>query len=190
MQKPPPRRQSIRRSVFFSLSARGAAALFTYRGHVRLARGRDRRRVFDTVRAHWASSLGLEPDDGAYLVQLATGSSSFRELGEALAICGQSTDHVTSTITRLLTIGIVKQHATRKEDGCYPTIEAATHELETALVDYSEQRPRPTEPPAHEEKLMSPTLRAAFFRVVAARSLLADLSTRLASTSGSPQRRT
>jgi hypothetical protein len=65
--------------------------------------------AFEGARSEWARSHGLEPDDGAYLVELSARALTLKQLGEALAVCSQSREMVLLTIRRLVARGFVRQ---------------------------------------------------------------------------------
>jgi hypothetical protein len=71
-------------------------------------RGWKRRPDFESGREQWARAHGLEPRDGAYLVELASGAHTLRELGEGMAIFSQSHQMVVQTLTRLVSLGVVE----------------------------------------------------------------------------------
>ncbi len=85
-------------------------------------------------RSVWASCHGLEPDDGAYLSELSVGALTIRQLGEALAVCGQSREMITSTVNRLASKGFLDALA-RGEPSSELTVESARLELATACVE-------------------------------------------------------
>jgi hypothetical protein len=59
-------------------------------------------------RAAWARVHGLEPDDGAYLVELSFRPLTINQLGEALAIYSQTREMVSETVDRLVVGGFLR----------------------------------------------------------------------------------
>jgi len=76
-----------------------------YRGEIARASGRC---LFEAARAGWATAHGLEPDDGAYLVELVERPLTLSQLSEALAICSQTREMVVLTMERLVSRGYVE----------------------------------------------------------------------------------
>ena len=71
------------------------------------ARAKPGRRAFDAARGAWATSLGLQPDDGVYLGQLRAGSASLRELVAALLDCGMKRADALAALGRLVDAGLI-----------------------------------------------------------------------------------
>jgi hypothetical protein len=80
-----------------------------YRSHIAAVRGARAGTAFERARCAWASSHGLEPDDGAYLVELSTRPLTLKQIGEGLAVCSQSREMVLRTIGRLVSRGFVRE---------------------------------------------------------------------------------
>jgi len=99
------------RTVRFRLSTRGRSIEAAYRSRVDVTRGPTRRTEFESARSEWASSHGLEPDDGVYLAELRGGALTLKQLGEELAVCGQKRDMISAVLLRLVSRGLVERVA-------------------------------------------------------------------------------
>jgi hypothetical protein len=70
------------------------------------------RRLFTVARveasASWAHTHGLEPADGPYLVELSARPLTLKQLGEALAIHGQSRQMIGEAVERLILTGFLR----------------------------------------------------------------------------------
>jgi hypothetical protein len=91
----------------FRLSTRGHSTEAAYRHTVTSMPGRIRPRLNVPASAQWAAEHGLDPDDGPYLVELASRPLTIAQLGEALAIHSQSREMVALAVDRLLCRGFV-----------------------------------------------------------------------------------
>jgi hypothetical protein len=91
----------------FRLSARGHTTEAAYRDSVTRMPGRIRPRLDVPASARWANEHGLDPDDGPYLVELASRPLTLGQLGEALAIHSQSQEMIALAVDRLLCRGLV-----------------------------------------------------------------------------------
>lgn len=100
---------TLGRVARFRLSTRGRSMEAAYRSQVDVTRGPTRRTAFESARSEWASSHGLEPDDGVYLVELREGSLTLNELGEQLAVCGQKREMISTVLLRLVSHGLVER---------------------------------------------------------------------------------
>lgn len=94
------------RSQRFSLSNLGRSAAAAYRQHIVGAGGRGHG-AFAEASTSWATRFALLPDDGIYLSEIAERPLTVSQLGEALAICSQSTSDVKRCLERLLGAGLV-----------------------------------------------------------------------------------
>ena len=103
----PPPRARFRVRQRFCLAPEGRTAEAAYRSQVAAARGVGGRKAFEAARREWADERGLQPDDGAYLVELRIGPTSLSEIAESLAVCGQSQRDAMSAIGRLVDAGLV-----------------------------------------------------------------------------------
>ena len=159
----------------FQLSPRGDAAGAAYRAAVRAGQPAGGRTSFETARTRWAACHGLAADDGAYFSELATGSATLRELGEALAVCGQSREAVREVVGRLLQTGFLDQVTKRSSQEQAPALEKATTELTTACVELEMQKDLQSASASGDRSHMGSPLHRAFFRVVAARRFLDSL---------------
>ena len=105
---PPPR---FRSRAPFSLTSAGRAAEASYRSQIVTSRVRAGRASFDEARAAWATPLGLQPDDGAYLGELRGGALNLGKITAALAVCGKKRIDTIAALERLLDAGLVLQPA-------------------------------------------------------------------------------
>lgn len=129
-----PRRKSTKGRL--ALSSRGQSAAADYRSAVARARGRgpSPRAEFEAARSEWAHAHGLEPDDGAYLGELRARALSLNELGEGLAICGQTREMISVTTARLREGGLLVPNGDAFH--ARPTREAAQGELTRAQHEF------------------------------------------------------
>jgi hypothetical protein len=88
------------------LSTRGRSVAAAYRESIGDAGG-GRHGAFADASTSWATRFELMPDDGIYLSEIANGSLTVSQLGEALAICSQSQADVKRCLERLLGAGLV-----------------------------------------------------------------------------------
>ncbi len=105
---PPPRFHS---RAPFSLTPAGRSAEASYRAQIVSSRAHSGRASFDAARTAWAASLGLDPDDGAYLGELRGGPLKLGKIAEALAVCGKKRVDAVAALERLLDAGLVLQPA-------------------------------------------------------------------------------
>jgi hypothetical protein len=89
------------------LSERGQSIEAAFRRAVSPTRGRILRRDDIAATLLWAGEHGLEARDGPYLVELASRPLTVEQLGEALAIHGQTREMIGVTVQRLVSKGLV-----------------------------------------------------------------------------------
>jgi hypothetical protein len=128
--------------------------------------------AFEEAVASWAGNRGLEPRDGAYFVEFAGGATSLRELGEGLAICGESRETVISTVTRLSDRGMITAVPRGKQRAHVPTVTTAEMEVMTAELKLEECEGSDDDAPT-ECRIVAEPLRQALSRLVDARRYLA-----------------
>ena len=122
-------------------------------------------------RSEWAYSHGLEPFDGTYLQELCARPLTLRQLGEALAIFGQTTEMVEVAVGRLQLLGFVQPvgEDLRKHLPLHEAIRveltAALRDLEVVLAGFENNEPL-------DGRTASAALRVAMSRVMAARRFL------------------
>ena len=90
------------------LSARGSEAETIYRSQVSSPSGPTLHHSLVAERTSWASLHGLEPDDGAYLLELSFRPLTMGQLGEALAVYSQTREMVSATVQRLVVHGLIE----------------------------------------------------------------------------------
>ena len=95
------------RSTRFSLTPAGRSAEASYRSGIVASRAQPGRASFDAARSAWATSLGLEPDDGAYLGELRLCAVKLSKVVAALMVCGKRQVDATAAMGRLLDAGLV-----------------------------------------------------------------------------------
>ena len=91
----------------FSLAPAGRIAEASYRSHIVTSRARPGRRSFDAARSAWATSLGLEPDDGVYLGELLPGAVNLSKIVAALTVCGKKRTDAMAALARLMDAGLI-----------------------------------------------------------------------------------
>lgn len=96
-----------RRGHRFTLSDRGRDAEREYRETIVSARDQPGRVAFDSARAAWAKTHGLNADDGLYLVELADGVATLAQLVAALESCGKSKVDALASLDRLADAGLI-----------------------------------------------------------------------------------
>lgn len=158
------------------LSSRGHSTEAAYRSHVAAAHGPSRRKAFECARSEWALCHGLEPDDGAYLGELRVIALTVRELGEALAICGQSQEMVSTTVGRLLSRGFLEKVAVGEPRQAGPSFERIRKELAIAEVELDSISREFEADHTVDRRMIGTSLRQAVSRVVVARRFLESLS--------------
>lgn len=102
-----PPRQRWPRSQRFSLSETGRAAEAAYRATIVAARAQEGRASYDAARTAWATAHGIEPDDGLYLGELASGPKTLQQLAEALETCGKTRDDARPALGRIFDAGLI-----------------------------------------------------------------------------------
>ena len=95
------------RSQRFTLSAYGRTVTAAYRSGIAAMGNHSERGGFEKACASWAEMFELRPEDGMYLMEVATKSVTLSELGEALAVCSQSRADVERCVQRLCAAGLV-----------------------------------------------------------------------------------
>lgn len=164
------------RSARFRLSSRGHSTEAAYRSHVASAHGPTRRKAFECARSEWALCHGLEPDDGAYLGELRIVALTVKELGEALAICGQTREMVSTTVGRLLSRGFLEQLASNEPRLAGPSFERVRQELAAAESELAVVSREFEVNHTVDRRMIGASLRQAVSRVVVARRFLESLS--------------
>lgn len=164
------------RSARVRLSSRGHSTEAAYRSHVAAANGPSRRKAFERARTEWALCHGLEPDDGAYLGELRVVALTVRELGEALAICGQTGEMVSTTVGRLLLRGFLEKVAVGEARESGPSFERIRKELAIAETELDSISREFEADHNIDRRMISTSLRQAVSRVVVARRFLESLS--------------
>jgi hypothetical protein len=104
--EPTPKRRWSR-SQRFSLSPTGADAEADYRSTIVASRAQEGRASFEAARTLWAATLGLQPDDGAYLAELRKGPITLGDLVDALDTSGKTRQDAQSALGRLVDGGLV-----------------------------------------------------------------------------------
>lgn len=95
------------RSRRFALTPKGTETVSDYRDMIVLLRKVSGRNEFDRITREWATSLGLQPLDGALLSELSNGCSSMEKLLEAFQHCGHSLEHIRAAMRRTVSAGLV-----------------------------------------------------------------------------------
>lgn len=119
---------------------------------------------------------GLEPDDGPYLSELRIAALTVRELGEALAICGQTREMVSTTVARLLSQGFLQRVTKDEPRRAGPSFKNAQQELMTAETELDAINRTFNTNHISDQRIVSKSLRQAISRVVVARRFLETLS--------------
>lgn len=93
----------------FRLSAAGHEARLARQRSLTLSRASDEGRpALDRTELEWATPLGVLPQDGICLEELAGGARSVAQLAESLADCGATKPEVQATIDRLFKAGLLE----------------------------------------------------------------------------------
>jgi len=164
------------RSARVRLSSRGHTTEAAYRSHVASASGSTRRKAFERARSEWALCHGLEPDDGAYLGELRVAALTVKELGEALAVCGQTGEMVSSTVGRLLSRGFIERISADAPRRGGPSFERVREELATAEIELEAVSRRFEADHIVDRRMIGASLRQAVSRAMVARRFLENLS--------------
>lgn len=160
----------------FCLSVRGFSTNFAYQTCVATVSERPLRSAVQAACVDWADAHGLEPQDGAYLRELEDRPLTLNQLGEALAVSGQTREMIVSTVTRLVGMGFVEEAARHLRDATDPLPRRAADELSVALVELERVRDQFERNAAANQRLVVGSLRRAIRRVVSARNYLEALS--------------
>lgn len=168
--------RTLRNSARVRLSPRGHSTEAAYRSHVAGASGPSRREAFESARAQWALRHGLEPDDGAYLGELRIIALTIKELGEALAICGQTREMVSDTVRRLLARGFLERLEAGESRRTSPSLDRARRELSTAEQELAVVSRELEADHIVDRRMITDQLRQAMSRVVDARRFLESIS--------------
>jgi hypothetical protein len=168
--------RQLRPSARFCLTPRGDSTEAAYRKQIIAARAHGGRKAFEGARADWALAHGLEPDDGAFFGELRARPRTLRDLGEALAICGQSSESVAATMERLAVGGFVlrtNKTASRPEA---PSMDSAMLEVQESQRAFESARLEFGITQFADRFVIQRSLREAVFRMVVARRFLASMS--------------
>jgi plasmid stability protein len=169
-------RPLLRSSARVRLSSHGHSTEAAYRSHVSGANGPNRRKAFEYARAEWAQCNGLEPDDGAYLGELRIATLTIKELGEALAICGQTREMVSDTVKRLLSRGFLEKIVAGEPRSAGRSFHRARQELSTVEYELTSISRELETDHIVDRRMIGDRLRQATSRVVDARRFLESLS--------------
>lgn len=105
-----PSRLRWARSQRFRLTAKGLEAERSWQE--RLAKDRagsvGGRAGFDTASTEWAKAFGVQPDDAAFLSELATETRRLEDVLAALADTGVSREQVKTVLERLHAAGLLE----------------------------------------------------------------------------------
>ncbi len=96
------------RAQRFLLAPSGVDAEAAYRATISASRGQEGRASFDTARATWAVTMKLEPDDGMYLGELASGPKTIEQLTLAVDGSGHTRKQVQAALERLLDAKLIE----------------------------------------------------------------------------------
>ncbi len=93
----------------FALTATGLEARTRREGAIAAARaaegGRD---ALERAERDWATPLGVEPQDGVYLDELAPGPKTAAQLADGLADCGVTRPEAQMAVDRLFKAGLLQ----------------------------------------------------------------------------------
>jgi len=157
------------------LSSRGHSTEAAYRSHV-AAKGPIQRKALHSAQSEWALAHGLEPSDGAYLTELRIAALTLEELGEALAICGQTQQMVAETVDRLVERGFVELRPSGSQKPG-PSLKRVRQELATAELELDAISREFEADHDIDRRMIGATLRQAVSRVMVARRFLESLTT-------------
>jgi hypothetical protein len=107
----PPPRARFRRGQKFSLSTKGLEVELEYREKIVASRSHVGRDSFDLARSEWAKLYTLEPDDGLYLAEVASGPVNLAQIIDALETCGKTSKDASAALGRLVDVGLVSPSA-------------------------------------------------------------------------------
>ncbi len=95
------------RSQRFNLSSSGVAAEAKYREGISAARLEGGRSAFDDARTSWATTLGVQPEDGVCLGEVRPGGVSLTQVVEAMDGSGHTRTDTIEALERLWDAGLV-----------------------------------------------------------------------------------
>lgn len=157
------------------LSSRGHSTEAAYRSHL-TAKGPVQRKALHSAQSEWALSHGLEPSDGVYLGELRIAALTLEELGEALAICGQTQTMVSETVDRLVERGFLEQLRPSGSQKAGPSFERVRQELATAELELDAISCEFEADHDMDRRMIGASLRQAVSRVMVARRFLESLT--------------
>ncbi|MCR9165339.1 MAG: hypothetical protein ACE37F_24035 [Nannocystaceae bacterium] len=128
----------------------------------------------NSERAQWAYSHGLEPVDGAYLHELRRRRLTASQLGEALAVFGESSQRIERCLHRLADLGLIEP-TLLDTDPELPAQLALDGELDAALEDLHRVLTEVDGTEALDRRQASVILRRAMARVIAARRICGEI---------------
>ena len=95
------------RAQKFRLSPKGTEAAAAYSAMIESAKEGSGRAQFDAARAAWATSLGLQAEDGLFLVEFGEGRT-IPEAARSLESCGTTAKEVKTAVERLMGLGMIE----------------------------------------------------------------------------------
>lgn len=99
------------RAQRFVLSPKGLDAEALYRSTIVASRASGGRASYDSAREEWASAMGVQPDDGAYLVEVSAGPCGIEDLAKALESSGKKRADAFGALGRLFDAGLIVTRA-------------------------------------------------------------------------------
>jgi hypothetical protein len=95
------------RAQKFRLSPKGTEAMTAYSAMIESAKEGSGRAQFDAARAAWGTSLGLQVEDGLFLVEFGEGRT-IPEAARNLESCGTTAKEVKAAVVRLMGLGLIE----------------------------------------------------------------------------------
>ena len=96
------------RTQKFRLSPKGAEAMTAYSAMIESAKQGSGRAQFDAARAAWGTSLGLQAEDGLFLVEFGEGGKTIPEAARNLEGCGTGAKEIKAAVERLMKLGMLE----------------------------------------------------------------------------------
>lgn len=96
------------RSQRFRLTSKGVEAENIWRVRLAGVRGADGRAAFDAGLASWATEFKVQPDDAAYVRELAPAPLRLEDVAKAVADTGASREDAKKALERLFEAGLVE----------------------------------------------------------------------------------
>lgn len=156
------------------LTARGYSIESAYRTHIDMQDGRAAREAYEEARVRWGTAHGLDPDYGAYLVELQEHERTLPQLEEDLAICGQSVSMVRKALRTMMQRDLIEAISPGVSPHQAPSREMASAEVAAATMALDTCRSLRAHAKSLPDDDSRDSLAQALSRTIAARNYLSS----------------